>query len=118
MQIQVRPQDAGLGDVVQIDAGDGIQPRLIVGDRGGIAGAVADYDDPVLAPWKGPNSGAVLIYPMTRDPVALSPDPERKEIVLAVAWITPANIKTKMKEVVQFRAKNSALAEQPIVPAE
>jgi len=50
--------------------------------------------------------------------VALSPDPERKEIVLAVAWITPANIKTKMKEVVQFRAKNSALAEQPIVPAE
>lgn len=55
---------------------------------------------------------------MTRDPVALSPDPERKEIVLAVAWITPANIKTKMKEVVQFRAKNSALAEQPIVPAE
>lgn len=83
-----------------------------------VAGAVADYDDPVLAPWKGPNSGAVLIYPMTRDPVALSPDPECKEIVLAVAWITPANIKTKMKEVVQFRAKNSALAEQPIVPAE
>lgn len=83
-----------------------------------IAGAVADYDDPVLASWKGSNSGAVLIYPMARDPVDLAPEPERKEIVLSVAWITPANIKTKMKEVVQFRAKNSALAEQPIVPAE
>ncbi|MEQ1712516.1 MAG: hypothetical protein ABL908_14095, partial [Hyphomicrobium sp.] len=50
--------------------------------------------------------------------LGLLPEPERKEIVLAVAWITPANLIPQTRQVVQFRAKNSALAEEPIVPAE
>jgi hypothetical protein len=44
--------------------------------------------------------------------------PARKDIVLAVAWITPVNLTLSMSQVVQFRAKNSELANEPIVEAD
>lgn len=76
-----------------------------------------DYGDPVLQPLKNPNVGAALIYPMAPQPSELPKPPQPDQIVLAVAWITPWSIKTGTTEVVQFRAKNSALAKEPIVPA-
>jgi Z1 domain-containing protein len=83
-----------------------------------LAGSMADYGDEVLQPLKGPKVGAILIYPMATDPASLPAAPEPKDIVLAVAWIAPASLKIQASEVVQFRAKNSALADEPIVPAE
>ena len=82
-----------------------------------IAGSIPDYGDEVLRPLKGPRVGAVLIYPMAVDPGALPSAPEPKDLVLAVAWIAPAALKMQASEIVQFRAKNSALADEPIIEA-
>ena len=83
-----------------------------------MVGTYPDYGDPILGELKKPNSGALLIYPMatgvTDLPEAIAP----KDVVLAVAWITPAGLKTSTNRVVQFRAKNNSLANEPIIPAE
>jgi len=83
-----------------------------------IAGAIGDYGDPFLAPIKKPDYGAILIYPMATDVEKLPQDVVKKDVVLAVAWIAPAGLKDLQHRVVQFRAKNSALADEPIVPVE
>lgn len=80
-----------------------------------LAGSHPDYGDPVLQARKAPNVGAVLIYPMAPNPSQLPEHPARKDIVLAVAWITPINLALATSQVVQFRAKNSELADEPIV---
>lgn len=78
---------------------------------------ISDYGDPVLAQFRSKEVGAVLVYPMAPAPSKLAPQPKDEDIILAVAWITPAGVGTA-SQVVQFRAKNSALANQAIVPAE
>jgi hypothetical protein len=80
-----------------------------------LAGSRADYGDTVLRPRKGPNAGAVLVYPMAPNPSGLPPSPSAKDIVLGVAWITPARLKGPTAEVVQFRAKDSERANESIV---
>lgn len=82
-----------------------------------LAGSFPDYGDPVLGALKTANTGAVLVYPMAPNPFALPAHPEPKDIVLGVAWIAPSHLKSSAREVVQFRAKNSDLANEPIVPA-
>jgi hypothetical protein len=72
----------------------------------------------VLKARKASNVGAVLVYPMAPNPSQLPQHPARKDIVLAVAWITPVNLTLSMSQVVQFRAKNSELANEPIVEAD
>jgi hypothetical protein len=81
-----------------------------------LAGSLEDYGDPVLQALKGPEVGAVLVYPMAPDPSQLPDQPSPREVILGVAWITPAHLKTAKGQVVQFRAKNSALAGEAIVP--
>jgi hypothetical protein len=83
-----------------------------------LVGSWPDYGDAVLAARKAPNIGTVLIYPMAPKPAELPDEPAPKDVVLGVAWATPAGLKTSTSEVVQFRAKNSELADEPIVPAE
>ena len=83
-----------------------------------LAGSLEDYGDPVLQARKAPDVGAVLLYPMAPEPSALPPQPSAKDVVLAVAWITPSYLQTSKRQVVQFRAKNSELADEAIVPAE
>lgn len=83
-----------------------------------LAGSIADYGDPVLRSRKSPSTGAVLVYPMAPNPSELPPTPQPKDIVLGVAWITPSHLRSSANEVVQFRAKNSDMANEPIVPAE
>lgn len=75
-----------------------------------------DYGDPVLARFRANDVGAVLVYPMAENPSALPAVPEPHQVVLAVAWITPAAATTGTAQVVQFRAKNSAYPDDPIVP--
>jgi hypothetical protein len=55
---------------------------------------------------------------MVPNPAELPERPAAKDIVLGVAWATPAGLKGSTPEVVQFRVKNSELADEPIVPAE
>jgi hypothetical protein len=83
-----------------------------------LVGSWPDYGDTVLAARKEPNIGAVLVYPMAPNPAELPDRPAAKDIVLGVAWATPAGLKGSTPEVVQFRVKNSELADEPIVPAE
>jgi Z1 domain len=83
-----------------------------------LAGSFADYGDEVLQPLKGPKVGAVLIYAMANEPASLPAVPEPKDVVLAVAWIAPTSLKVQTSEIVQFRAKVGALADEPIVPAQ
>lgn len=83
-----------------------------------LAGCYPDYGDMVLAGLKRNRTAGILLYPMAPNPGALSEAPERKEIVLAVAWIIPADVRVGTGQLVQFRAKNSALANEAIVPAE
>lgn len=83
-----------------------------------IAGAFEDFGDPILALLKRERTGAVLIYPMATGVDALPPVVSTKDVVLAVAWITPAILRTATNRVVQFRAKNSAMANEAIVPAD
>lgn len=83
-----------------------------------LVGSREDYGDPVLKTRKAPNIGAVLVYPMAPNPSQLAAIPAQKDIVLGVAWITPAQLKSSTSKVVQFQAKNSELADEPIVPAE
>jgi hypothetical protein len=83
-----------------------------------LVGSWPDYGDPVLAVRKAPNVGAVLVYPMAPNPADLPDKPTPKDVVLGVAWATPAGLKGSTSEVVQFRAKNGELADEPIVPAE
>ena len=52
---------------------------------------------------------------MAPEPAELASDPNPEDIVLAVAWIMPGGLSTG-GAVVQFRAKDSARASQPIVP--
>jgi hypothetical protein len=80
-----------------------------------LTGTTADYGDPEIAARKRPKTGAALIYPMAPDPPKLASDPDPEDIVLAVAWIMPGGLSTG-GAVVQFRAKDSARANQPIVP--
>jgi hypothetical protein len=80
-----------------------------------LTGTTADYGDPEISARRRPKSGAVLIYPMAPEPANLASDPNPDDIVLAVAWIMPAGISTG-GTVVQFRAKDSSRASQPIVP--
>jgi hypothetical protein len=82
-----------------------------------LAGARPDYGDPELNTRKAPDAGAVLVYPMAPNPLELMANPTPKDIVLAVAWITPAHLRGSKPQVVQFRAQNSELADDPIVPA-
>lgn len=82
-----------------------------------VTGSIPDYGDPVLAKYRAPDTGAVLVYPMAPEPVSLPDAPSSDQIVLAVAWIVPASIVT-LHQVVQFRARNSALAAEPIVPVD
>ncbi|MDQ8698168.1 Z1 domain-containing protein [Hyphomicrobium sp. LHD-15] len=82
-----------------------------------LAGSLADYGDTVLSSRKSPDKGAVLVYPMAPNPAELPAKPEPKDIVLGVAWIAPSHLRSSANEVVQFRAKNSDLANEPIVPA-
>lgn len=74
-----------------------------------------DYGDPEIAARKRPGTGAVLIYPMSPDPLALADNPDPEDIVLAVAWITPGGLSTG-SSTIQFRAKDSSRADQAIVP--
>jgi hypothetical protein len=83
-----------------------------------LAGSHPDYGDDVLSRLKRNRTAAILLYPMAPDPAGLPATPERKDIVLAVAWITPADLRVGTSQVVQFRARNSALAKEAIVPAE
>lgn len=83
-----------------------------------LAGSLADYGDAVLRARKSPNTGAVLVYPMAPNPSELPARPEPKDVVLGVAWIAPSHLRSSANEVVQFRAKNSDLANEPIVPAD
>jgi hypothetical protein len=83
-----------------------------------IAGAREGYGDITLAPYPGRKTGAVLIYPMATDVDALPAVLAPKDIVLAVAWITPASLKVATSKVVQFRAKVISRASDAIVPAE
>jgi Z1 domain len=80
-----------------------------------LTGTTPDYGDPAIAARKRPNTGAVLIYPMSRDVTELAGNPDPEDIVLAVAWIMPSGLSIG-GTVVQFRAKDSARANQPIVP--
>jgi hypothetical protein len=82
-----------------------------------LAGVRADYGDPVLNARKAPDAGAVLVYPMAPKPSELPAKPAPKDIVLAVAWITPVHLQGAKPQVVQFRAKNRERADEPIVPA-
>lgn len=83
-----------------------------------LVGSRDDYGDPVLKARKAPNIGVVLVYPMAPNPSQLPDEPAPKDVVLGVAWITPAHLKASTSTVVQFRAKNSQLANEAIVPAE
>jgi hypothetical protein len=75
-----------------------------------------DYGDAVLKEYRGPRTGAALIYPMAPNVKGLV-DPGKGDIVLAVAWITPGSTNVGNLRVVQFRAKNGAHPKDPIVPA-
>ncbi|HWA72272.1 MAG TPA: Z1 domain-containing protein [Polyangiaceae bacterium] len=75
---------------------------------------IEDYGDPALAKYRAADVGAVLVYPMAPAPSKLPERPSAEQIVLAVAWITPAGVATS-SQVVQFRVRNSALAAEPIV---
>jgi len=83
-----------------------------------IAAAHPDIGDPVLTALRKPNMGAILIYPMATGVEALPQDLLEKDVVLAVAWIAPASLKDANDRVVQFRARNSELADEPIVPTD
>lgn len=83
-----------------------------------IAGAFPDFGDPVLGAAKEPNAGAILIYPMATGVDALPQNLTEKDVVLAIAWIAPASLKNVHDRVVQFRAKNKTLADEPIVPTD
>lgn len=80
-----------------------------------VVGAVGDYGDHEIAARRGPNTGAVLIYPMAPNPSSLAQEPRPEEIVLAVAWIMPRGLNIG-PTIVQFRAKDSSRAGMPIVP--
>lgn len=77
-----------------------------------------DYGDAALTPYRGSRTGAALIYPMSQNVKGLAESPAKSDIVLAVAWITPASTHVGNLQVVQFRAKNSEHPKDPIVPAE
>jgi len=83
-----------------------------------LAGSLDDYGDPELQARKAPDGGAVLVYPMAPDPSKLPAEPQQRDIVLGIAWITPIHLHGAKRQLVQFKAKNSALADEPIVPAD
>jgi hypothetical protein len=83
-----------------------------------IADALADYGDETLRARKKKDMGAVLIYPMSPTPESLPSEPRRDQVVLAIAWVTPAGMTFGDSRLVQFRVKNSAFPKAPIVSAD
>lgn len=80
-----------------------------------IAGAFPDYGDAVLQARRKGNMGAVLIYPMAPAPKNLPDAPLRKQVVLAIGWITPSDMTFGDPRLVQFRVRNAALPNAAIV---
>jgi hypothetical protein len=83
-----------------------------------IAGAREDYGDPVLGALRKPNTGALLVYPIATGVNSLPLELTPRDVVLAVAWIAPASLRSAKDRVVQFRAKNRSRANEPIVEVE
>ena len=79
-----------------------------------VSGNLPDYGDPVLTKLRGTSVGAIMVYPISESPSELKANVEPEDIVLALAWITPPGVSQATK-VVQFRAKNSAYPDEPIV---
>ena len=80
-----------------------------------VAGAYEDYGDDVLASRKDDVMGALLIYPMAPNSAALSHNPSKDQIVLAVAWVTPEGKTFGDPRLVQFRVKNINMRDAAIV---
>ncbi len=76
---------------------------------------IGDYDDPTLKPLRSKNVGAALIYAVSPNPQLVSTVPVPGEVVLAIAWITPAATNSKNRPVVQFQVKNAKSPNAPIV---
>ena len=83
-----------------------------------MAGAFGDYDDDVLRARRKSNMGSILIYPMAPNPKDLPVEPKRSQIVLAIAWVTPAGNTHGDPRLVQFRVKNGALPFDAIVASD
>jgi Z1 domain len=117
----------GIGERIVVERGPKPAPSKLWGEPTDrkhrpaaqfLAGSYEDYGDAELRARKSSDAGAVLVYPMAPEPSKLLPQPSPQDIVLGVAWITPVHLRGGKRQLVQFKAKNSALADEPIVPAE
>ena len=79
---------------------------------------LTDYGDTILKPLRNRNTGAALIYPMAPEPKDVSAEVKPGEVTLGIAWITPASTNRKGRPIVQFRVKNKASPNAPIVTAD
>lgn len=84
-----------------------------------IAGAMPSFGDKAVDGLSKPRCGAVLVYPLVeRDLSAGAPEQlASSDVVIAVVITAPLEAKGKTAQLVQFVAKNSAHASEPIVDA-